>query len=324
MLRTMTLLIRSFDNEDSSELRGIFIKMTELAIEMVQKYTGNATIRDAALQLLNRMIVTTGVEILPYANKLLNSLSGNLDLGAFTAILHMSHLVLQTLKTGSHAFIAEIFPFCVNYAINFGIPKESVSDIEKSHLNEVKAFLKLVKLLSTHNITILYEQSVLNFGKMVNFIESTTKTQIDDLRKTGLTVISLFLANSVGLLISSDKITFQKSSKPVAYEEKYRDHANLLVEKSLEVAFYAPKLINLNNPLDFQSIQDIAILHYVLYRINNKEFVDKLSESWTIWKTNIDNIKHRLFVCNSSGSVSEYKELIKQILIKENKNSKIG
>ena len=325
MIRAMTLLIRSFENANSLELKTMFMKISDSTLGLIQRFPGNSTIRDSTLQFFNRMIITIGLDILPYMNKLLAIISGNLDISAFIHILHMTHLALQTLKSSAFAFISEMFPSLLAWAINIGLPTSAVSDIEKTHVDAIKTFLKLIKLISGSNVGFLYVLPLDQFQALLDFLVSVARSFIDDLRKTGISVTAAFIAVSVGLNISAEKLTAPttaaaKANKPVAFEPQYSAHSTILLQKSLECAFAPFVSMNSRNLTDVQCLQDIAMLHFILYKTAPEQFLTKLS-SWEMAQSHLEVVKRGLEVMLNTGTVKEYKEILKQILIKSEANN---
>ncbi len=319
LVRAMMLLMRSFDEAKDPELKLLFTKIAQGVIELMQENVANAALRDSALLFFHKMIITLGAEVLGQLKIAVNIVLPSLDLVSFAHIVKMTHLTLQVLRHSAVDFVREIFPFLLSSAVNMGQPTSVVSDLEKTHLDAVRTFMKLIKLISQNNVEMFYQLDAGDkFTMLLAFITTTVQSPVDEIRRTGVALMVAILAASLGLQINADRVV--SPPKPVracAVQPEYSAHAGILLTRALDCAFSPLGALSpAKNPVDSQCVQDLALLHVLLYR----SAADQFAERFQAWINEGNQaveagIKQGLEAAGKTGSVREYKEMLKQTVI---------
>jgi len=315
LIRTMTLLVRSLESITLPELRAMLTKLAGEVINMVQEFVTYSGVRDASLQFFSRMIISLGADILGDVKKLLRIVLVNLDVSTFIQVVQMTNLIMQSLKETAVSFVDEMLPFLLNSAINMGLPAEAISDIQKTHMDAINILLKLVRAISTNKCAVFFKLSLEQFNSLITLLHNCSQSDIEDIRKNGASTMLHLLTSSLGLAINGDKvIAATKGATP----EVGSEYAASLVKGALDCAFLPLRMLNAKNPTDMQCVQDIGTLHYLLYKTVHEQFMAKLLV-WSTDNTYIESMKQGLENASSTETTKQYKELLKQIIGKINK-----
>ena len=312
MIRSIMFLIRSFDKVTTPELKDILIKLADHILNIMKQSSDPTKITDSALQFYNRMIIALGPNILEHIKQLFGIILNTLNMSTFIQLIHMTHLVFQTIKESSFSFISEILPFLFSYVITIGLPSEAVSDIQKVHMDAIITFAKLIKLVGTTNILILFQFPLKEFNSLLTLFCNCSHSGIDDIRKNGIIVISFLLAASLRFNISGDKLNQVGKSSKITISPEFEPYINMLLEYSLNCTFTPIGLLSSKNPTDIQCLEDLAMLHFILYKTVTDRVLVKLAE-WTVEEPYLEAIRQGLRSMLNTGTAKQYKELLKQM-----------
>lgn len=312
LIRAMTLLARSLENVALPELRETLKKLAVEVIGMVQQFAG---VRDAALQFFSRMVISLGVDVLEDVKKVLAVVLGNLDMSGFIQVVHITNLIMQSLKGAAYGFAADMLPFLLSSATSMGLPSETISDLQKTHMDAVNTLLKLVRAISNNNCTIYFHLPIDQFNSLMTLLDGCAQSSVEDLRRNGVATMAHFFAASTGRSINADKLLVSaKAAKPAIGEE----HASSLLRTALDCAFLPLGLLGAKSPTDAQCVQEVGMLHFLLYTTVAEQFMGRLA-AWTAGGVYVETMKQGLEAAAAAGSAKQYKELLKQIIGKISK-----
>eukprot|EP00826_Nyctotherus_ovalis_P037308 TRINITY_DN3395_c0_g11_i1.p1 TRINITY_DN3395_c0_g11~~TRINITY_DN3395_c0_g11_i1.p1 ORF type:complete len:327 (-),score=72.99 TRINITY_DN3395_c0_g11_i1:61-1041(-) len=312
LIRAMTLLVRSLENVALPELRETLKKLAAEILGLVQQFAG---VRDAALQFLSRMVISLGADMLEDVKKVVAAVLSSLDMPGFIQVVHITNLIMQSLKAAAHGFVADILPFLLSSATSMGLPSEAISDLQKTHMDAINTLLKLIRAISSNNCTIFFHLPIDQFNSLMVLLCSCAQSSIEDLRKNGVATMAHFFAISIGRSINADKlIAPAKTAKPTIGEE----YASSLLKGALDCAFSSLGLLGVKSPTDVQCIQEVGMLHFLLYTAVAEQFMERLA-AWTAGGVYVETMKQGLEAAAIAGSAKQYKELLKQIVGKISK-----
>ncbi len=324
VVRTMTLLTRSFESEGVAEVKSAFRDVTQTILGILRTQAKNAVARDAVILYFHRMIIVMGTEVLPLLQQLINLLVENRDgdVTVLSAIIKIEVLALVSWKERAMGFVRELEAFVLGSVLALGFPASKISDGDRAVIEAAYNYEKLVKTILLIDSTTLFHEPIDRFTALLGYIGRWTVYRLDEsVRRLAVGIVVMLLAGSVGLIVSTENVTAlldqtADSERALALFSGSPMHARALVQKAEECAVSVMEVIDPNQPMDAQACNDLAVLHCLLYRATGKTFADKL-EVWGQSNGLPDCAKMRPAldgVCNGH-TAKEYKDLVRQIVL---------
>ncbi len=319
VVRNIALLLRSFEAEVEDELKEILRSVALTGLEILKNNAGDFAIRENVLLLFHKLVVMCGVSLTPIIKDFINLILQNYDMTVIAAVIRITNMIVRTWKKQGLPFIKEIFGFLLKSMMEVGFPGNKVSDIEKTQLELIASYLKMLKSLFVLDVSLLFEQPMDQFAIFFDYLLKLSQYDTDEgIRRLAVVIFGMILAGSIGLNLGSENLGMivatlpSKASRMPLLLPEYNMQTRELLTKAEEAAVGA--LIHVNPKLqnEGQTLSDIAAVHCLLYRTNGPEFTKKLEQCFGAER--MPRIREALNFMHEKSSIKEYKELLKMIV----------
>jgi len=320
--RTMTLLTRSFENEAEKEIKAAFSEVSLKMLEIFKMNSTNLVVRDAIILYFHRMIIVMGSDLEIQLKDVINILSQNIsDPTVVCMILKIETLALATWKDKAFHFVNELFQYMLNSVINIGLPINKVTDNDRSIIEAICQFERLLKTTILLDPLCVLALPLTDFCRLVEHLAKWANSPLDEtLRKFALNVLVMLLGACFGLNVTSENsmtlldqnIDNSKSSN--LFNEK-PTHVRALLQKTEEIAILTMQVVDPNqSAVDAQTYTDLAVIHILLSKTLGPAFSDKLNSIYPI-DGDPGGIKKILDEATNSHTAKKYRDVVKHIMI---------
>ncbi len=310
VVRTMTLLTRSFENEAEPGIKLAFRDVSLHFLDILKQHSANPAVRDATILFFHRMIIVMGTDVLPLLKDVINVLSHDLDSTVIASILKTETLALVTWKDKAFSLFQELSPFMLDAILGLGFPAAKLTDSDRAIVDTVCQFERLIKTAILLDPLIIFGQPIEDFTKLIDSFANWSRTPLDEtVRRFALSVLVLLLGASLGCLVTSENsMTLLDQTKPATMLSTTKPmHVRALLQKMEASSTQPMEIMDPSQPMDAQSCNDLAVIHVLLSKAVGAGFVEKFREG--------DKMKEVLEGVNGSHGAKEYRDVIKHIML---------
>lgn len=324
VVRTMTLLTRSFEAEVDPEVKSAFREVSSTTLEILRTHSDSVIIRDAVVLYFHRMIIVMGIDVLPLLKDLINVLIQNYDIVVLCAVIKIATLALVSWKQMALGFISELSSFLLNSILTVGFPFSKITDMERVAFEAIYNYEKLLKTIILIDPNAIFKESADSFTTLMEYLAKWAQSKNDEmLRRLAISLLMMLFGFSLGLIITGENPLSMldqpiNQAKALAFVNNKPIHARVLLQRAEECAIGPLNILDPYQQIDLQSISDLAVLHSLLYKEVGKLFIDKL-ELW-IRENELQDctrISEALDQAQNSHGIKTYKDIVKHMLIKK-------
>jgi len=323
-IKSIALMLRSFESEAEGELKEFVKRIAQTTLEILTRHSNEPMIRENIIQLLHKIVIIIGAEIAPMLKQFLSLiLQQNCDLKILSEVVKLSGQAAHKWKAKAIDFIREVSYFLLQSMTSLGFPSAKVSDIDKEHLELILNYLKYLRAVNLIDVCLLYELSVDRFTMLVQYLGKCVECTVDEqLKKGGLLCIGMIIGGSIGLNLVSENLGTIVNTQPVKTARmplllpEYAIHAKILIEMAEEVALKVLEKVNVQSYQDTQTLPDIVVLHYLLCKVDQDNFLKKY-EGWVNMRVptiGYQNVKMSLGGLVEKKMLKEYKDTLNMIV----------
>lgn len=316
-------LLRGFEQEVPGDLKPILGKLAASAIRGVENYP---QLWDTFVLLFNKLVAAAGPGLLPLLTQFMEvTVLHAKSCESLSAIVKLITLTVATWKNPGIAIAVQAFGFIFSSVAALGFPADKISDINKSTLEIAYSFTKLIKILCVISPITLVSFPLEQFRELMLYLSKWTSCALEgSLKRAAVELFVTLIAAALDLkstLDGTNKIilefikdeTKENIKSSIMLNPEYRAQVQTLLETAKVVATESFEALSPYNALDLLSLHDIAALQFLLCKIAGPDFVELLKTS--VGKTSPAGLESALEEVEKSGTVRNYREVLRKILI---------
>ena len=319
-------LLHGFHCQVHDKLKAALSLIAIEGIKAIKCFSNNKAIRSSVIDLFYKLIITIGPELIQALKELMELLISNTkDTQPLNEVIVLLTSAVSSWKSKGAVLAKEAFEFVFNAVKGLGIPKVKISDWEKSILDIVFSFIKLLKTIAIDDVLTFFELPLDKFKELIRYVAEWTCCKLDEtIRRFALS----YFVTLLGSLLQLKSICeggfrmiaeySKKEATSLITKEEHLVYMRELMEVLKVVGVRPLEVIDPFKAVDSQSLNEVITVQFFVYKIVGLEFVTLL-HGW-ISTISIESLQKVLEKLGEANNIQTYKEKLKKIIRKEHRN----